>query len=1065
MTRGRGDRKVEDHSHRGMNLLNSIIATALRNRLIVLALAITVIVYGLATLMALPIDVFPDLTKPTVTIMTEGHGRAPEEVETLITLPIESAVSGVPNLERVRSTSGIGLSVIYLEFGWGADLYRSRQLVAERLQLARDRMPEDAQPVLAPIASLMGQIQQIALSTENESISPIELRTLAEWTIRPRLMSIPGVAQVISIGGGLKQFQIHISADKMNQKMITLEQLDSALGKISQNTTGGFIDQGVNEVLVRNIGAVSSLEDIAGTVVGLHFGRPVLVRDIAEVREGARVKRGDGSYMGKPAVVMVIQKQPGADTVTVTRAVDAAMADMRATLPKDVVVNTDVFKQANFIEAAIAGILGKLKLGTVLVFLVLLIFLANLRLSVVTLTAIPLSFFVTFLVFRYFGLTVNTMTLGGLAIAIGELVDDSIVDVENIFRRLRENRKLAHPRSTLVVIYEASSEVRNSIVLATVIIALVFIPLFNLTGLEGRLFMPLGIAYLSALSASLIVSLTVTPVLSSYLLQKSQSSAHTDTRFVTGLKNLDRRILHQVLDRPRLVIAFALGLFLFALTLIPFMGRDFLPKFNEGTAMIAVFSPPGISLTESNRIGLEAEKKIMSVPEVKSVSRRTGRAEQDEHAMGVNVSEIDVDFKADLKRSREAILDDIRSRVSEIPGVSVNVGQPISHLIDHSLSGVSAQIAIKLFGQDLAVLRAKAAEIQTALDGTSGLVDLRVEQQGLIPQLKVHVMRDLAAHFGISAGEITELTESAFNGHIVAQVIDEQRFFDLFYRFDDASRLSPQKMGATVIKTMPSGQRVELREVADIYEAEGPNEISRENGQRRIVISANASGRDLGSLIAEVQARIQERVKLPEGYYVSYGGQFQAQEQAARRIVLFGALSLLAIALVLFLQFRSWRLVAQVMLTIPFAFIGGAILLFLTDRTLTIASLVGFITLCGIASRNGIMMISHYLHLMKKEGESFTREMVVRGSLERLVPVLMTATVAALALMPLVFARGEPGSEILHPVAVVIVGGLVSSTLLDIIVTPTLFFNFGRDAALKANQERVDPLQGVNTHA
>ncbi|MBX3022655.1 MAG: efflux RND transporter permease subunit [Bdellovibrionales bacterium] len=1035
-------------------MLNFIIRSALRNRLLTLALAAAVVVYGGLSLSKLPIDVFPELTKPTVTVMTEGHGRAPEEVEALITLPVENAINGLPGLERVRSTSGVGLSIVYLEFAWGTDLYRARQLVAEKLQLASERLPKDVQPVLAPIASLMGQIQQIALSSPRGSISPVELRTLAEWTLRPRLLSIPGVAQVISIGGGLRQFQIHISADKLSQKMLTLEQIDQALEKISHNTSGGFYDDGKREVLIRNIGAVTDLEDIRSTVVGLHFGRPVLVKEIAEVKEGARTKRGDGSYMGQPAVVMVVQKQPGADTVSVTDAIDRAVSELKPTLPEDLIVNTDVFKQANFIHAAISGIRSKLEFGTVLVFIVLLIFLANLRLSLITLAAIPLSFFVTFIVFRYFGLSVNTMTLGGLAIAIGELVDDSIVDAENIFRRLRENRALAKPLPVLKVVYEASSEVRNSIVLATLVIALVFVPLFNLSGLEGRLFLPLAVAYLSALASSLLVSLTVTPVLASYLLAGKKHAQ--ETRLVRWLKERDANILERILDRPRAVAAAAALLFVMAVSLLPFMGRDFLPQFNEGTAMISVFSPPGVSLQESNRLGLEAEKKIMEVPEVKSVSRRTGRAEQDEHAMGVNVSEIDVDFKPDSTRSRAAILQDVRDRLSAITGISTNVGQPISHLIDHMLSGVSAQIAIKVFGGDLATLRKTAAEIYTAVESVPGLVDLRVEQQGLIPQLKIHVLRDQAARFGISAGEITELAESAFNGQIVAQIIDEQRSFDLFYRFDEASRQSPEKMGETVIKTMPTGQRVRLKDVADIYESEGPNEISRENAQRRIVVSANASGRDLGSLIADVRQQIGASVPVPQGYFITYGGQFEAQQEASRRIGLYGVLALAAIALLLYLNFRSWRITAQVMLTIPFAFIGGLVLLFLTERNLTVASLIGFVTLCGIASRNGIMMISHYLHLIRQEGQEFSRQTIIRGSQERLVPVLMTAAVTALALMPLVFAKQQPGSEILHPVAVVIVGGLISSTLLDILVTPVIFFNYGRRAATQPQKENTD---------
>lgn len=1040
-------------------MLNSIIRFALNRRLLVISMASMILVYGAITVKNLPIDVFPDLTKPTITIMTEGHGRAPEEVETFITLPLESTLNGLPGLERVRSTSGIGLSVIYLEFDWGSDLLQSRQLVAEKLQLAKERLPEDAQPVMAPIASLMGQIQQIAISTTDNSISPIELRTLAEWTIRPRLMSIAGVAQVISIGGGLKQFQILVSAEKLNQFQITLEQLDSALSKISQNTTGGFLDKGKQELLVRNMGAVNSIEDIEQTVVGLHFGKPVLVKNIAQVMEGARVKRGDGSYSGKPAVIMVIQKQPGTDTVAVTKAVEIAIKEMQSSFPKSVVINTDVFKQSRFIENAISGIIGKLQFGTVLVFLVLLLFLANLRMSLITLTAIPLSFFVTFIIFKIFGLSVNTMTLGGLAIAIGELVDDSIVDVENIFRRLKENEKLSNPKSMLKVVYEASSEVRNSIVLATLIITLVFLPLFNLTGLEGRLFTPLAISYLTALLASLLVSLTLTPVLSSFLLKNLAKKSHDDTRFVKKLKAWDKKILNSVLDHPKKVLASVVIAFVCTLALIPFMGKDFLPQFNEGTAMIAVFAPPGTSLKASNDIGNLAEQKILEIPEIKSVSRRTGRAEQDEHAMGVNVSEIDVDFKSDSKRSREEILDDIRSRMSTIPGVGINVGQPISHLIDHMLSGVSAQIAIKIFGEDLAILRGKAAEVRTNLQPVSGLVDLRVEQQGLIPQLKIHILRKEAAKYGLSAGEITELLESAFNGHIVAQVLEGQKFFDLFYQFDESSRSAMEKMENTVIKTMPDGQKVRLSEVADIYETEGPNEISRENGNRRIIISANVSGRDLGSIIKEIQTIISKKVTFPQGYYVVYGGQFQAQQEASQKIFLFGTIAIIAIALILFAHFQSKMIAAQIMLTIPFAFIGGIILLFLVDRSITVASLVGFITLCGIASRNGIMMISHYLHLMKYEKESFTKEMVIRGSLERLVPVLMTATVASLALLPLVFAKGQPGSEILHPVAVVIVGGLISSTLLDILVTPTVFFKFGQKAALKSIKEKINELQ------
>ena len=799
-------------------------------------------------------------------------------------------------------------------------------------------------------------------------------------------------------------------------------------------------------MLVRNIGVVHGIDDIKKTLIGLHFGQPVLVKDIAEVKEAPRLKRGDGSFNTHPSVVMTIQKQPGADTVTITNAIQKAIDELKPSLPKGVIVNPDVFKQANFIQNSIDGIKGKLKFGTILVFIILFIFLANLRMSVITLTAIPVSFLFTAIVFKIFGLSVNTMTLGGLAIAIGELVDDSIVDVENIYRRLRENAESLNPKSVLKIVFEASSEVRNSIVLATVIIALVFLPLFNLTGLEGRLFAPLGIAYLTALIASLIVSLTLTPVLCSYFL-KNNLKEHGETKFVSYLKNLDQKILNWALPKANVVLLSSASLLVFALSLIPFMGRDFLPQFNEGTAMVTVINPPGISLTESNAIGTKAEEIILKTPEIKSVSRRTGRAELDEHAMGVNVSEIDIDFKPD-GRKREVVINEMRDNLkAELKGSGISVGQPISHLIDHMLSGVSAAVAIKIFGPDLTTLREKSIELNEAIKDTQGLVDLRIEQQGLIPQLKIQVLREEAAAFGLSAGEITHLLEVAFNGEVVSQILQDEKIYDVFFQFDENSRASIEKMQKTVLTVLPNGRKVLLEDVADVYESSGPNEINRENNQRRIVISANVSGRDLGSLIQEVQEKVKQKVQLPEGYYVVYGGQFESQQAATKKILIFGLISLFGIALVLFAHFKSKAITAQIMATIPLAFIGGIILLFITDRSITVASLVGFITLCGVASRNAIMMISHYLHLMKYEKESFSKEMIIRGSQERLVPVMMTACVASLALLPLVFAKGQPGSEILHPVAVVIVGGLFSSTLLDIIITPTLFYKFGRKSA------------------
>lgn len=1028
-------------------MLDQLIRFALNKRLITLSLALALVLVGTFSLTSLPVDVFPDLSKPTVTIVTEAHGKAPEEVETLVTLPIEAQLNGLPGLTSIRSTSGVGLSIVYVQFEWGTDIFRSRQLVAEKLNLAKEMLPSGVQPVMGPIASLMGQIQQIALYPENDKIDPMELRTIAEWIIRPRLLTIPGVAQVIPMGGGLKQYQIMISAEKINLKGLTIEDLDHLLRKISQNTTGGYFNKGESELLIRNIGVVTSVDDIKNTVVGLHFGKAVLLSDIADVKIAPATKRGDSSYNGNPSVAMVIQKQPDTDTVQITKAIDAAINDLKGSLPEGVGISTDVFKQSNFIEASIKGIKGKLLLGTILVFVVLFVFLANLRMSLITLTAIPLSFLITFIIFKIFGLTINTMTLGGLAIAIGELVDDSIVDVENIFRRLRENISLGSPKKPLKVIFEASSEVRNSIVTATFIICLVFIPLLNLTGLEGRLFTPLAISYLTALLASLVVSLSVTPVLCYFLLGRGELKEHGETNFVKWLKSKDTKALNWCLEKPKQVLITVAVLLAVALALTPLMGKNFLPEFNEGTALATIGAKPGVNLEEANRIGLRAEKLILEVPEVKSVSRRTGRAEKDEHAMGLNVSEIDIDFKKDIKRSREEILNDIREKLSTFEGMNVSVGQPIAHLIDHMSSGVAAQIAIKIYGQDLQGLRQSAMSVKEAIQNVPGLVDVRVEQQGLLPQLKIHVLRDLAADYGVSAGEITSVLESALNGDVIAQVIEGQKYFDVFFRYDEQSRKDIESIQNMILTILPDGRKVKVADVADVFETQGPNEINRDNGQRRIFVSANVSGRDLVSAVEEIKKNVSEKVKFPVGTYVVYGGQFEAQASATRNILFFGAFALIGIALLLYSQFGSKVIVGQIMLTIPFAFIGGIFLLFIIDRNITIASMIGFITLSGIACRNGIMMISHYLHLMKYENEVFSKEMIIRGSLERLVPVLMTATVASLALMPLVFAKGQTGSEILHPVAVVIVGGLISSTLLDILVTPTVFYWIGKRSA------------------
>jgi Cu(I)/Ag(I) efflux system membrane protein CusA/SilA len=1035
-------------------MLDKIIRFSLTHRIFVLALGFLLTAYGLFLTAKMPVDVFPDLNRPTVNIMTESPGMAPEEVETLVTLPLETFLNGLPGVERVRSTTGIGLSVIYVEFDWNTEIYRNRQLVAEKLQLAKEKLPRGVTPVMGPIASIMGEIQLIGLSSSDNSVSPLDLRTFADWTIRPRILAVPGVAQVIAIGGGVKQYQILLSADKILRKQLSLQTVEEALSKISLNTTGGYLDSDGREFLIRNIGSIKSEEDIENSVVGMHLGNPVYIKDIAEVKIGAQIKRGDAGVNGDPAVILSIQKQPGANTVQLTENIESALTDLEKSLPKGATFHKDLFKQAHFIERSIENVIEALRDGTILVFIILFIFLMNFRTTAITLTAIPLSFLATAIIFHFFGLSVNTMTLGGLAVAIGELVDDAIVDVENVFRRLRDNRNLEKPLPVLQVVYNASSEVRNSIVFATIIVVLVFLPLFFMSGIEGKLFIPLGMAYIISLIASLFVSLTITPVLCSYLLSNNKLIEHKDGALVRWLKRQDTKLLNFTLNHPNLVLAVSIVLLGGALALIPQMGRDFLPKFNEGTATIGILAQPGISLSDSDKQGRELEKIILSVPEVKSVARRTGRAELDEHAEGVHSSEIDVDFK-DGGRPRSEVLSEIRSKIDAVPGIFSNIGQPISHRLDHLLSGVRAQIAIKIFGADLKILRSKASEVFSAIEKTDGLVDLQIEQQVLIPQVKIQIMREEAGRFGIVPGEISETLEKALNGEVIAQVLEQQRTYNVFMRFDDNSRSNIDSIKSTVLKIMPDGQKIRLESVADVYEAEGPNQINRENAQRRIVVSANTSGRDIDSIVTELKTKIANGVAVPDGYFIQFGGQFESQRSASRLILLLGILSLVGIFVVLYAHFKSGFIAFQIMLNIPMALIGSLVAIYLTDRTFSIATMVAFVTLCGIASRNGIMMISHYLHLMKYEGETFSREMVIRGSLERLIPVLMTALTAVLGLMPLVLAAGEPGKEILHPVAVVIVGGLVSSTILDMFVTPTVFYKFGRKSA-EANIKSKD---------
>lgn len=1034
-------------------MLNGIIKWSLQNRLIVVAMAALLLVWGTYVALNLPVDVLPDLNKPTVTILTEAGGLAPEEVETLVSFPIETLMNGAPGVTRVRSQSGIGLSVVTVEFDWGTDIYIDRQLVAEKLNLAREQLPAGITPSMGPISSIMGEIMLVSVRSKDNSTSPLDVRTLADWTIRPRLMTIPGVAQVINIGGGVKQYQALVSPEKLKQFGITIEEVATALEKSNVNTTGGFVDAQSQEYLIRNLARFYSLDELKNTVVAFRNNTAIKLGDVATVEFGPKIKRGEAGADGKPAVIMSIQKQPGASTIELTKKVDEAIKELQATMPQDVEINPNLFRQANFIDAAVGNVVEALRDGAILVVIVLFLFLLNFRTTAITLTAIPLSFIITFLIFKAFGVTINTMTLGGLAVAIGELVDDSIVDIENIFRRLRENRQLEHPKPALQVIYNASLEIRSSIVYATFIVALVFIPLFALTGIEGRLLAPLGLAYITSLVASLVVSLTVTPVLASYLLPGMKAMKHDEDGFlVRFLKKWDERLLHHTLRHPWVVISGAVLLFLIAIATLPFVGTAFLPEFNEGTLTINVQAQPGTSLQESNRIGQVAEQLLLQVPEVKSTGRRTGRAELDEHAEGVHYTEIDVDLKKS-DRSREDILHNIRDQLAVIPGVTVNVGQPISHRIDHLQSGVRAQIAVKLFGDDLGTLRAKAEELRNVMSTVAGATDVQIEKQVLIPQIRFNVNRTAAAQYGLQPGEIVETLETALNGKKVSEAVEGQRRYDVIVRFDDPSRGSLDALKNVTIDT-PQGTQIPVSAVADIERIPGPNQVLRENTQRRIVVSSNVAGRDLGSVVQDMQQRIKAQVQLPEGYFVEYGGQFEAQQEATKRLSILTIFSLVAIFFLLLKALGDWRSALQVMINIPLALIGAIFAMLLSGGIFSVATLVGFISLVGITSRNGIMMLSHYLHLVREEGEDFTEHMIIRGSLERLVPVLMTALTAGLSLIPLALAAGAPGKEILHPLAVVVLGGILTSTLLDQLVTPAVFYKFGKPIVARIIRER-----------
>jgi CzcA family heavy metal efflux pump len=1042
-------------------MLNRIIKFSLNNRLLVIAASAFLIVMGAYTASRMEVDVFPDLTAPTVVVLTEAHGMAPEEVERLVTFPVETAVNGAGNVRRVRSSSSAGISIVWVEFEWGTEIYRARQIVNEKISVVANQLPLGVSaPVMAPQSSIMGEIMLISVT--GSATNNMNLRTIADWNIRPLLLSIGGVSQVVVIGGDYKQFQILASPQKMNYYNVSLNELLKAAQEANQNAAGGFMNQYSNEYIVRGIGRTNDLNELGRSLIKNENGVPVKIEDVAEIKIGSAIKIGDGSLKGNPAVIMTVMKQPGTNTLELTDKIDKALIDLKKTLPGDVEINTQIFRQADFINASIGNIQKVLLEGSLFVVLILFLFLMNWRATAISLVAIPISLLTAILVLKWFGFTINTMSLGGMAIAIGDLVDDAIIDVENVFRRLKENaaKPTEQRKNKLKVIYDASVEIRTSIINATFIIIVAFVPLFFLSGMEGRLLAPLGIAFIVALFASLIVAITITPVLCSYLLtsDKMLLKQHKESWLVRKLNAGYEKTLKRSMGFKKPILAVSLALFIGALIILSTLGRSFLPEFNEGSLVVSVTSLPGISLEESNKIGTQVEKTLLTIPEVRITTRRTGRAELDEHAQGVNASEIDAPF--DLKdRSREKFMKEVRDKMAGISGVNITVGQPIGHRIDHMLSGTRANIAIKIFGNDLSTLYTLSNQIKSSIEGTEGLVDLNVEQQIQIPQVQIKANRDMLSKYGITIGEFAQFTDIAFAGEKVSEVYEGNNRFDLMLRFDDQNRGNIENIRSTLIDvnvngqlsivnsetrnnnspfTISNSQKVPLSYVAEIVSTTGPNTINRENVQRKTVVSANVAGRDQKTVVDEIKQKIESNIKLPEGYRIEYGGQFESEAEASKTLLITSLLALFVIFFLLYQEFKNVKISAIILLNLPLALIGGVLSVWFTSGMLSIPAIIGFITLFGIATRNGILLVSHY-QTLRKEGLPLY-DTIIQGSKDRLSPILMTALTAGLALIPLAMGGDLPGNEIQSPMAKVILGGLLSSTLLNLFVVPAVYY-------------------------
>ena len=1036
-------------------MVDSLIRWSLQNRLLVLVAAGALLVFGGLRAARMPVDVLPDLTAPTVTVVTEAHGMAPEEVEQLVTAPLELALNGAGGVRRVRSATSVGISVVWVEFDWGMDLFAARQVVAEKVQLVAPALPPELDPpVLAPVTSIMGEIMFVGLTST--TVDPRTLRTIADRDLRRRLMAVPGVAQVVPIGGAVQQFQVVVRPADLAAHGVSVDDVVTAVAAANENTSAGFYEQGGQEHLIYGIGRAGGVDDIALAVIRPDDRAPVRVLDVADVVVGDAFRRGDAAVNGEPGVVLTVQKQVGANTLALTAAIEAVLDDVDARLPEGVTLERELLRQADFVETAVKNVVDALRDGSLLVVLIIGAFLLSARATLITALAIPLSLVAAVLVLAATGATINTMTLGGMAIAVGALVDDAIIDVENVVRRLRERQSSGNTAETLQIVFDASKEIRSSIVFATLIIVLVFVPLFFLHGVEGRMLRPLGVAYVVSLAASLLVALTVTPVLCSWLLPRSRAvRATTEPWLIRRLRSAYEPVLGRALAAWPLLATGSLVASIVAGGAALGAGRAFLPDFNEGALTISVVSAPGTSVDESNRIGQRVERALLAHPEVRSTARRTGRAELDEHAQGVNSSEIEVRLELD-GRSEAALLAAIRDDLSAIGGANIVIGQPISHRIDHMISGTRASVAVKVFGTDLAQLRHTGEQVRAAMEGIPGVVDLAVEEQSTMSIAAVRFDRDALALHGLRVHDVAETIETAFYGRVVSRVLSGAQAFDLVVRYPDGAREHLDAIRQTMIPT-PGGAWVPLEALARIERDRGPSQISRENGQRKIVVMCNVGdGEDLGSVVAAIQSRVRAEVELPPGYHVEYGGQFEAAEAAAQTLAVLGMLVGGGIFLLLFVALSSGRDAALVMLNLPLALIGGVAGVFASGGVISIASIIGFITLFGIATRNGIMMVTHIRHLVDHEGVTDAREAVVRGASERLAPILMTALASGAGLLPLAMASGEPGSEIQAPMAVVILWGLSGSTVLNMFVVPAIMHRFGSVRALAAATPTVD---------